>query len=501
MYESTSKRRRYSILWATVLLGVSLFAASLAGQEQPPAVIPLVSVGNSPSAASSDSSDPPQVPWYWDDTQVQHAAGGMIVDDSQSIATCSCNMNAHHDSVCTDCGVGYQSWFDHPLLQSGGWIQQGATLNPDSPSNRSNAPVLFNDRANDYQLNQLYLFLGKQVRADGYHWDIGGRFDILYGTDARFVTVPGLEEHKDRTPKWNSETDDYGLAVPQAYVDVATPLGAFGSTLRLGHFYSFGGYETFTAPDNFFYSHAYTYLYGEPFTQSGAMWFGNFGPSTAGAVAVTTGWDSLLSDGDEWGLRGSLMRKMNGGRTSLTFNASVGNDFTGISDTNGSRDATRAWASIVMKHTLSRQMHYVLQTDFGHQDDAVVVLDGASSTVDFDSAQWYSLNQYLIYQLNQAWSAGMRAEWFRDQGNSRVGVPIEYANGGPVFNGNDYFELTGGVNWRPHSNVTLRNEVRWDASTVRSNPAIPGGIAGIRPFNDRSDKDQITIGFDLIVLF
>lgn len=476
-------------------------AGSVSGQQQPNAIVNGAYMGDTAIAESGDGSKSMQVPWSLDDSRVEHATGGMGVDDSQPIATCSCNMNSHHDSVCTACGGGYQSWFDSPLFQSGGWIQQGVTLNPDSPNNRSNAPVLFNDRANDYQLNQFYLFLGKDVRPDGNQWDIGGRFDIMYGTDARFATVPGLEEHQDRTPMWNSETDDYGIAIPQAYVDVAAPIGPNGSTLRIGHFYSIGSYETFAAPDNFFYSHSYTYLYGEPFTQSGAIWFGNLGPRTSAAVAATTGWDSLVSDGDEWGLWGILMRKFNGGQTSLTLNANVGNDFTGIYDAGQSRDATRAWASIVMKHHISRQLYYVLQTDVGHQEDAVLVLDGALSTVDFDSAQWYSINQYLICQLNQAWSAGVRAEWFRDAGNSRVGVPVEYTTAGPAFNGNDYFELSGGVNWKPHSNVTFRNEIRWDTSTVRSNPAIPGGIAGIRPFNDRSDKDQITIGLDLIVLF
>ena len=163
--------------------------------------------------------------------------------------------------------------------------------------------MLFNDRANDYQLNQLYFFLGKEVQTDGTNWDIGGRVDVMYGTDSRFVTVPGWEEHTDRTPRLNSESSDYGIALPQTYVDFGTPAGPYGSTVRVGHFYALGGYETFAAPDNFFYSHAYTYTYGEPFTHSGVMWFGKVSPAMAVAVAGTTGWDSLYSDDDEWGFR------------------------------------------------------------------------------------------------------------------------------------------------------------------------------------------------------
>jgi len=88
--------------------------------------------------------------------------------------------------------------------------------------------VLFNDRSNDYFLNQLYLFIERPILADGSGWDIGGRIDVNYGTDSRFITVPGLERHRDDTPKWNSETDRYGMAIPQAFIEVLHFRGSRG---------------------------------------------------------------------------------------------------------------------------------------------------------------------------------------------------------------------------------------------------------------------------------
>ena len=41
--------------------------------------------------------------------------------------------------------------------------------------------------------------------------------------------------------------------------------------MKLGHFYSILGYESVTAPDNFFYSHSYLFQYGEPFTFTGLL--------------------------------------------------------------------------------------------------------------------------------------------------------------------------------------------------------------------------------------
>ena len=58
--------------------------------------------------------------------------------------------------------------------------------------------------------------------------------------------------------------------MPQLYVEVAAPL-LNGVSLKAGHFYANMGYERVAAPDNFFYSHSYSFIFGEPFTFTGAM--------------------------------------------------------------------------------------------------------------------------------------------------------------------------------------------------------------------------------------
>jgi hypothetical protein len=388
-----------------------------------------------------------------------------------------------------------------PAFQMGGWLQQGFTINPDDPANGSNSPVLFNDGANEYQLHQLYVYLGKPVRIDGQSWDWGGRVDVNYGTDSRFVTVPGLERNDDRTRRWNSEDSDYGIALPQAYVDIATPIGPYGSMIRAGHFYALGGFETFAAPDNFFYSHAYTFSYGNAFTQSGVMLSGKLSPTLSAAVSGTTGWDSFYSDGDDWGVRAGVMKEFRGGQTTIALTVHAGNDFTGFTDANGSISGDRVWASLVLKHYLQPSTYYVLQADYGFQEGSTLELDTATNTVSFGDGNWWGINQYLVQQLSERWSVGLRAEWFRDESGTRLGVPVEFSSGGAVLDGEDYFALTGGAHFRPHSNVLLRSEIRWDVSNVESNPNVPSGVAGVRPFNDRSDDNQLLIAFDAILLF
>jgi hypothetical protein len=128
----------------------------------------------------------------------------------------------------------------------GGWLDQGFTWNPDRPADRLNTPVTFNYRSNDYQLNQLYLFMEKPVGMSRDRFDAGGRVDLLYGTDFRFTTALGLET--DLAPdgtirqRWNSDDSFYGLAMPQLYAEFFAPL-AEGLSVKIGHFYTIVGYE------------------------------------------------------------------------------------------------------------------------------------------------------------------------------------------------------------------------------------------------------------------
>ena len=76
------------------------------------------------------------------------------------------------------------------------WLDQGATINTFSPRDRTNGPVTFNNRSNEYQLNQAYLRLRRDVNTDGDLWDVGGRVDLLYGTDSIYTEARGLEAQR-----------------------------------------------------------------------------------------------------------------------------------------------------------------------------------------------------------------------------------------------------------------------------------------------------------------
>ena len=51
-------------------------------------------------------------------------------------------------------------------LELGGWINGGATYNANNPSDGFNGTVTFADRANRFQLNQLNLYLQRNVESE-----------------------------------------------------------------------------------------------------------------------------------------------------------------------------------------------------------------------------------------------------------------------------------------------------------------------------------------------
>jgi hypothetical protein len=324
----------------------------------------------------------------------------------------------------------------------------------------------------------------KGVRRCGCGWDLGGRVDLLYGTDYFFVTALGLETHKDGSQRWNRDHGPrgaalYGLAMPQLYAEVFAPIGR-GLTVKMGHFYSIVGYESVMAPYNFFYSRSYAKQYGEPFTHTGLLASYDLAPCFRLHAGLTRGWDTWEDLNDDLGCLGGLTWTCPDARTSLTFALHTGDE-----DANGSDN--RTVYTIVMSQRMTRCLTYVFQHDFGIEANAETNRD--FQRVD---AIWYGITQYVMCTVCPTVDVGARVEWFRDQDNARVlGIPLE-----SLVDGGNYVAVTLGLNWHPHDSVTLRSELRWDYSDVDA-PALDN--SGM--YDDFQDKRQLTLGTELLVRF
>jgi hypothetical protein len=411
--------------------------------------------------------------------------------------SCGCDScdNGCGGSCFYDCCLG-EPWklFDNPChecnhITIGGWFDQGFTWNTDDPSDRFNGPVTFNDRDSEYQLNQIYLYAEKATDTGGCGWDLGGRIDLLYGTDYRFTIAQGLDAHDDFTPKWNSDDRNfYGLAMPQAYGEVAYN----DLKVKVGHFYTILGYEVVPSTGNFFYSHAYTMQYGEPFTHSGALaaWAPNKCVTFYGGVV--RGWDNWEDPFDSHeSLMGGVTFTSPDTNRSLAFAFVTGEEpiFTTGANT-GNRN--RYVQSIVYNHKLNDCWRYVIQSDYGHQDDAIALAAGRQD------AEWYGLNTYLIRSISDCYSWGVRSEWFRDDDGFRVAPVGDFRGSNTASAGGfagDFYEIAVGVNYKPNANWLIRPELRYDWYNG------PNNGNGDQPFDNGSDDDQFLAAFDVITTF
>ena len=348
-------------------------------------------------------------------------------------------------------------------IEVGGWANAGITYASHSNSSGNNGAIPFGtDRVNEFQLNQAYLYIEKAVNTEGNDWDIGGRVDFLFGTDAPSTQAGGWDD-KILGSQGNKDFNQYDIAFPQAYVEIFAPIGN-GLTAKLGHFYTIIGYEVVTSPDNFFYSHAYTMNYGEPFTHTGALLTYQINDNWSVTGGAVTGWDNFRNNGGDWSFLGGANWTSDDEKTALAVSL--------ISGENGddSIGQNTTMYSVVLSHDLTNNLHYVFQHDFGTVESGNAI---------GDDADWYGINQYLTYDINDQLGAGLRAEWFSDRGGRINSF------------GADYYAVSAGVNYSPLSWLKLRPEVRYDWADTNGAGAAFGG----------NKNEQIQVAMDMIITF
>ena len=404
-------------------------------------------------------------------------------------------------------------------IEIGGWMNGGATFNPSHSTFGYNGPVTFGDRANQAQFNQFNIFLKRDVVNSGKSWDLGFRADFMFGTDAIFTQAYGNPTADPTTAANHSTRGDwdlnilntgrnYGVALPQAFVEIYAPI-ANGLTIKAGHFYTPIGYESVPAPNNFFYSHAYTMQYGEPFTHTGVLTHYNVDKNIvfmSGAItgSGTGGWDGNFNRNmSNWGGIGGVTYTTDDKRSSLNM-AGTG------SQQSARNDAFWGMYSVVAKHMITPKTHFILQHDHGYADN--ITVNGQTQ-----QAQWYGVNTHLYQDVLHDLSIGVRGEWFRDAQGFRVTNPGRVAAALGTDNRSfavhgaqnvafglpaDYYAVTIGANWKPAKRLKIdtkalqqfnvRPNIRYDRADALSQSAYT-------PFGGK--KDQVLFSMDFTLPF
>lgn len=314
----------------------------------------------------------------------------------------------------------------------------------------------FNQHPDRLYLHQAYLYAEKKAQGDECCWDWGYRADVVYGTDGGYAQSFGNDWGEyDFCDEFNRGI--YGWAIPQAYAEVAYNR----LSVKVGHFYTIQGYESVMPTNNFFYSHSFTQFYNEPFTHTGFLGTYKVGCNLEVYGGWTLGWDTGFATFSNNGLGPDEGNNFLGGFAwNVTDNIKVSYATT-AGDLGWRGDGSSH--SIIFDLQLTERLKYVLQgditsTNLNGWDDAAIV-------------------NYLIYQLNDCWAFGARFEWY--EADSLI----------PALGTNPMYEVTAGLNWRPHANFVLRPEVRyqWGDGIL----AFPPGIA----------NEETIFGIDGILTF
>ncbi len=348
---------------------------------------------------------------------------------------------------CCECNLGdpYSLLGHCGNFRMSGWVQLGYT---------SKELPAFNTYADVFQLQQAWLTAEKTLDTS-CGGDIGGRIDYVYGTDGPNTQAFGTDPRG-----WDNPWDNggqYGSAIPQLYVEAG--YGDF--SIKAGHFYTIIGYEVVPATGNFFYSHAYTFNFSEPFTHTGAL--AQYKPIDDITLwgGYSLGWDSGFDDNGDAFLGGVSLGLTDD--LTLTY-ATIGGRFvepwSGITP----QAISGYQHSIVMDFTCTESWNYVFQSD-------LLTTDFANGS---NARDTIGINQYLIKTFSDCWGAGARFEWWHDKQGTA--------------SSEDIFALTLGVNYRPHANLIARPEIRWDWDDSGN-------------FLENGDDRQTTFGIDTIMTF
>ncbi len=365
----------------------------------------------------------------------------------------------------------------NPLgIRAYGFVESGFTglLHGPQSTRRSGLPLRVFDakKPDNLRLNQLQLTLDRVVDTSK-PVDWGGRFDLVYGSDAAVFRPLGL---------FNKQTQDVQLTFKQFYGNLWIRTGNDGQGLDLmfGQWITTIGAEVIAGPDNYLYSRSLLFGFAEPFLHTGAKATYYFDPNNNVYFAVVRGWDDFKDNNEGASFMGGFMlstKELTGSlpRDQFCLNVIVGPELPG-----DGWNGNRFLLDTVWTHRWTEKLTQLINADYGYQVGAPNTIN-SENVVEPGDASWYGVAYYLNYVFNDYVSATGRAEWFRDVRGYRTG-----------YVGN-FFEVTTGMSFTPFPKSRLLN-------TLQIRPELRADWSDNNaPFH--GNDWQMTAAFDVIYRF
>ena len=286
------------------------------------------------------------------------------------------------------------------------------------------ADRVFDTEPNSFNVHQAALTIDYQPK-EGF----GGLVALTAGRDARVIASLG------------ESTSNFD--VTQAFAQYAHgPL-----TLIAGKFVTLAGAEVINSTQDTNYSRSILFGYAIPFTHTGARLTYAASDQVSVIVGVNNGWDQLQDANKQ--KTGEL-------GISLTPNkvfSLAAQGYSGVEQLSGGTfigagtHGLRSLIDAVGTYNATSQLTFILNVDWGQQENVTSLVNGTSIT-----AKWDGAAAYANYQVNDQWRLSVRAEYFDDKDGYRTGVIQKWK------------EATLTLAYLPTKFIEIRGEVRGDKS-------------------------------------
>jgi Putative beta-barrel porin-2, OmpL-like. bbp2 len=404
--------------------------------------------------------------------------------------------------------AGY--WIDgiHIGLQ----IEGGFTGNPQQPNDGVNFGRLFDDRANQAQLNQVLLTVNKPTDPNATGFDWGFKVQGMYGSDARYTHFLGVF---DQAPGPGYE-NQFDVVEGDVLLHVPFPT-AGGMDVKVGLYPTPLGYEVIDPSGNPFYSHSYIFNFGLPLKHTGILTTSHITPMVDAYLGIDTGVNTTFSTGN--GDENSAVAALFGFGLNL-----LGGNLTVLALSHiGPENSTRLLSPIGFNADGYWRYYNDIVVTWKATDKLTLTTEANLVRDDFDGffvgktrpspVNAFGAAQYASYTLTDTVTLNARAEIYRDDSgffvtafpnniglmnNNFVGGELGLPGATSVGAGQPttYGEITLGVTFKPSlpapiTGLLIRPEVRVD-------DALSGG----HPFGGSMNaRTQVTLASDFVLTF
>jgi len=288
----------------------------------------------------------------------------------------------------------------------GGHVAVSYNYNFNNPESRANRLRVFDDKANQFDINQAELWIEKPTTTES---PIGFGLDFLIGRDAKKVHSLGLGISSGDDP---TKSDVFDLL--QAYVTYKAPIGN-GLDLKAGKFVTLHGAEVIRRTGDYQISRSLAFGFAIPFTHTGLVATYPFTDWLTVTAGIVNGWDNTDDNNNDKSFHGMATITPIKDLT-VTLGGTWGAE---LDNRNGPK---RGLLDLVATYKPISPLTLTLNYDYGVQDEAF----GPGT----QTARWHAIVGYATYDLTDKFSVGVRGEYFIDENGFRLpgATPSERLN-------------------------------------------------------------------------